>query len=291
MKTLFCPNLRAGMRWFLAIGLLASTLWLGAAPAAAETAAVVSWSVEPAQSGILIRWTTNSEVDSLGFNLYRGLTHDLAQAAKLTRRTIPSQGSGSATGASYSYLDRTARPGKTYYYWLEHTTSENPAGGSFMMAVYDLGAGRWAKPQALRVSPNAGGKRHNLAQRFTATFQDPDTDLARVYLLIGDAPALTGGMALRYEVSSGLLSLFDASQGGWQPGIPAKAAGSLNSSWGTLFAQSSNVQWAAQSKTLRVAWSVSFGPQFVGTHRLYIMAEDAAGNTTGWQLAGFWQVR
>jgi len=67
---------------------------------------------------ILLEWETISEVDNLGFNLYRAESPDGRQI-RLNANLIPSQGPGSPIGFKYSFADRTARPGRTYYYWLE----------------------------------------------------------------------------------------------------------------------------------------------------------------------------
>ncbi|MBN1138371.1 MAG: hypothetical protein JXM73_17415 [Anaerolineae bacterium] len=67
---------------------------------------------------ILLEWETVSEVDNLGFDLYRAESPGGRQI-KLNDSLIPSQGPGSPMGYVYSFVDRTARPGRTYYYWLE----------------------------------------------------------------------------------------------------------------------------------------------------------------------------
>ncbi len=67
---------------------------------------------------IQLDWETVSEVDNLGFNLYRAESLDGRQI-KLNDSLIPSQGPGSPTGYTYSFLDRAVRAGRTYYYWLE----------------------------------------------------------------------------------------------------------------------------------------------------------------------------
>jgi len=61
--------------------------------------------------GALLRWRTASELDTLGFNIYRGGT-------KLNRRLIAAKGRGGA-GAGYRFLDRTAQPGAHHRYRLQ----------------------------------------------------------------------------------------------------------------------------------------------------------------------------
>ena len=68
--------------------------------------------------GILLTWETASEVDNLGFNLYRAESPE-AEPVRLNEALIPSQGPGSPIGFSYTYPDSTPQPGITYYYWLE----------------------------------------------------------------------------------------------------------------------------------------------------------------------------
>jgi hypothetical protein len=61
-------------------------------------------------AGVLVRWRTGSEADTLGFHVYR------ARGTKWTRvdrRLIPAK--GSVAGARYSLLDRRAPRGKLAY--------------------------------------------------------------------------------------------------------------------------------------------------------------------------------
>lgn len=69
-------------------------------------------------SDVKLEWTTVSELDNLGFNLYRATSAD-GEQVKLNSDLIPSQASGSSTGASYEYGDATVEAGTTYFYWLE----------------------------------------------------------------------------------------------------------------------------------------------------------------------------
>jgi hypothetical protein len=84
-------------------------------PTAIELA---SFTAAPQGNGVLLSWETATEFDNLGFHLYRARTPD-GQRTQLDQRLIPSQSPGNAVGASYTFLDETATPGNTYYYWLE----------------------------------------------------------------------------------------------------------------------------------------------------------------------------
>ena len=85
------------------------------APLAVDLAA---FSAAVQEGGVLLTWETATELDNLGFNIYRAGSPD-GELIRLNDRLIPSQAPGSATGASYSFLDETAAAGQTTYYWLE----------------------------------------------------------------------------------------------------------------------------------------------------------------------------
>jgi hypothetical protein len=69
-------------------------------------------------NGVLLTWETASEIDNLGFNLYRA-DSQVGQLVKINQFLIASQNPGGLGGAAYSFLDESAAPGATYYYWLE----------------------------------------------------------------------------------------------------------------------------------------------------------------------------
>ena len=62
-------------------------------------------------------WETASEIDNLGFNLYRSTKKD-GRYTKLNKSLIPGLIS-SPTGQSYTYADKNVIKGKLYYYKLE----------------------------------------------------------------------------------------------------------------------------------------------------------------------------
>jgi hypothetical protein len=66
---------------------------------------------------VTLNWETASEIDNLGFNLYRA-TAENGERTQLNAELIPSQGPG---GAQYEYIDEDAALQKrqTYFYWLE----------------------------------------------------------------------------------------------------------------------------------------------------------------------------
>jgi RHS repeat-associated protein len=69
-------------------------------------------------SRIVVEWTTVSEFNLLGFNLYRSETIQ-GSRAKLNQNIIPPKTSGATGGAAYDYTDADVTVGVTYFYWLE----------------------------------------------------------------------------------------------------------------------------------------------------------------------------
>jgi hypothetical protein len=74
---------------------------------------------DPAGRAIEVTWQTAQEMNSRGFNLWRG-TLPAGPDIKLNAAIIPSQAPGGALGAGYAYTDTfDLLAGTTYYYWLE----------------------------------------------------------------------------------------------------------------------------------------------------------------------------
>ncbi|HOT52421.1 MAG TPA: choice-of-anchor K domain-containing protein [Anaerolineaceae bacterium] len=82
-------------------------------------------SAEAAENGILVSWETATEVNNLGFNVFRAELVD-GERVRLNPELILSEvGPGGMTGATYEFLDETAAVGVTYYYWLEDVPLES----------------------------------------------------------------------------------------------------------------------------------------------------------------------
>ena len=71
----------------------------------------------PVAGGVIVEWTTESEVNLAGFNIYRSESPD-GPYVKVNDALIPAAPDPIA-GGSYRYTDATARSGVTYYYQLE----------------------------------------------------------------------------------------------------------------------------------------------------------------------------
>jgi hypothetical protein len=93
---------------------------------------LANFNVAVQSNHVLINWETVSELDNVGFNLYRASASDGADRAQLA--FVPSQSPGNTQGAAYSYDDKAVQSGATYWYWLAEidlsgaTTLHGPVG-------------------------------------------------------------------------------------------------------------------------------------------------------------------
>jgi len=77
---------------------------------------VYTWWITRAPS-IVIEWSTASELDTVGFNIYRSDDPD-GGTLKVNDQLIPAS-ADAYTGSDYTFTDQNVLAGKTYYYWLE----------------------------------------------------------------------------------------------------------------------------------------------------------------------------
>jgi hypothetical protein len=96
-----------------------SSVWdIGADEFAGTTAVELqSFSAVGFDGEVLVKWETASEIDNLGFFLYRSESLE-GPYVRVNATAIPGLGS-SPVGAKYSYRDQDVVNGKTYYYELE----------------------------------------------------------------------------------------------------------------------------------------------------------------------------
>ncbi len=74
-------------------------------------------SCRAAPAPILVEWTTATQVNTAGFNLYRSSQPD-GPFVRINAYLIPASMSP-LSGGKYKYEDRAVTPGQTYYYKLE----------------------------------------------------------------------------------------------------------------------------------------------------------------------------
>jgi len=79
---------------------------------------LISFEADQTPEGVLLNWETATEVDNLGFNLYRAEQVD-GQKIQINPNLILSKTIGGTSGAVYEYLDAGVVSGVDYFYWLE----------------------------------------------------------------------------------------------------------------------------------------------------------------------------
>jgi hypothetical protein len=101
-------NHMAGRKFLLLLFILPA---LGAIALGAEAVYLIT---HPA---VVVEWSTASELDTVGFNLYRS-EDPKGNFTIVNDKLIPSS-SDALVGGNYSYRDTTVQAGHTYYYILE----------------------------------------------------------------------------------------------------------------------------------------------------------------------------
>lgn len=93
-----------------------------------------AWAVWSSQNArVSIEWTTASELNTVGFNLYRRDTLD-GPEERINPELIPAS-TDPLAGGKYHYIDRDARPGQTYYYELEDVETDGVTNRSWHTSV------------------------------------------------------------------------------------------------------------------------------------------------------------
>jgi hypothetical protein len=85
------------------------------APTSVELLRFDGW---PERKGIRVEWEMSSDVNNLGFDLFRASAFD-GPYTKLNEELIPSQTPGQPGSAVYAWTDADVRPARIYYYKLE----------------------------------------------------------------------------------------------------------------------------------------------------------------------------
>ena len=78
---------------------------------------LVSFMTQLYNKKVQIKWSTATEIDNAGFNIYKASKED-SEYIKINTSLIPAAGS-STQGASYEFADSNVQNRKTYYYKLE----------------------------------------------------------------------------------------------------------------------------------------------------------------------------
>ena len=96
--------------------------------------------VAPTEAVVIVEWTTASEVDTAGFNLYRSESPD-GPFARINDHLIPAS-PDPLLGGSYAFTDSNVVAGHTYYYQLEDVEIDGTATRHGPIEVKAVGGGR-----------------------------------------------------------------------------------------------------------------------------------------------------
>ena len=106
--------------------------------------ALVAWlafALAGCSAPVRVEWATEVELNTAGFDLYRGEVPDGPFDVKVNRELIPASPDPLA-GGEYSFVDRTAQAGKTYYYQL-HELELSGAVNTYPAVEVTAGWGGW----------------------------------------------------------------------------------------------------------------------------------------------------
>lgn len=77
------------------------------------------------QNYVQLTWTSQSESNLLGYNVFRSDSHDLGSAAKISDLI---EGTNTSQTQIYAYYDKELPDEGTYYYWLQHVDLDGSSG-------------------------------------------------------------------------------------------------------------------------------------------------------------------
>ncbi|MCB0004185.1 MAG: LamG domain-containing protein, partial [Anaerolineae bacterium] len=94
------------------------SVWNGEVTDTPLAVTLASFDATSQPGAVLLTWETVSEIDNLGFNLYRAETEG-GPWTKLNQDLIASPNPGGAAGSSYQWTDESVTPSVRYWYRLE----------------------------------------------------------------------------------------------------------------------------------------------------------------------------
>ena len=123
---------------------------------------VSAFTVVPSDYGVALKWHTESEINNLGFDVYRGESPD-GHFVKVNSAYIKGAGTDS-TPHNYRFVDENAVVGKTYYYYIEAISFSGERERSHIIKVVIDASGK-AKVTSL-MQPTASALLQNFPNPF-----------------------------------------------------------------------------------------------------------------------------
>ena len=102
---------------------------------------VILFALSGCAAPVRIEWSTETEMNTAGFNLYRSESAGGPFDVKVNEQLVP-PATDPLTGGQYQYIDKTARSGVTYYYRLEEV-ERNGGTNNFGPISVDAGGLVW----------------------------------------------------------------------------------------------------------------------------------------------------
>ncbi len=99
---------------------------------------LASFAATPQVKTVSLGWTSTSEVNIVGYNIYRS-TDPAAAGIQLNTDMIPASYPGQMRGATYSFLDESAVYGELYTYTLQVVYKDGPAQWSEQVSATPTG--------------------------------------------------------------------------------------------------------------------------------------------------------
>ena len=195
-----------------------ASLWdIGADDLAATTAVeLLTFTALGGDGAVELRWETGSEVDNVGFYLYRA-TSESGPYEPVNPNVIPGLGS-SPLGASYRYVDSGLVNGTTYYYELEDLESNG---------VRERHGPVSATPEAgatFDTPPDEGEQDDSSSGEHTLTYGNPELTTLRVLKRSRRQVILeliTGGFYAEPQEDGSVRLSIPGFLEDWEPGSPA----------------------------------------------------------------------
>ncbi len=95
--------------------------------------------VERSQAEVIVRWETASELETAGFNVYRGQSPDEINQRLNSNLLLPAV--DPLEGGKYEYRDSQVEPGKTYFYQIEEVEISGQTNQYGPIEVHATGGG------------------------------------------------------------------------------------------------------------------------------------------------------